>query len=198
MSTKYILHGGMMKHRSDSNKAFYKEMLKGVTDPSVLLVYFARGLDEYGYLYNRDKENFAWANPGIEVSFEIADEEEFTEQVKRNSIIFFGGGETQNLVDAVRRSSLDASMLAHKAVAGSSAGAYLISRWYYANSKDEIREGMGWLPIATMAHYGSDPKYDYWLPQERLDVIEKRLQTKVDGGKVVKLPEQEFVVYNQN
>lgn len=111
MSTKCILHGGVMKVRSDTNKAFYEEMLKGVVDPSVLLVYFARGLDEYDYLFDRDTKNFAWAVPSVESRFEIANEKDLIDQVKRNNVILFGGGETKDLIDTVQRSGLDKSML---------------------------------------------------------------------------------------
>lgn len=195
MSTKYILHGGVTATRSETNRAYFREMVTGVHEPRVLLVYFAKEPDEYEYLYERDTGNFAWANPGVDIGFTIATQENLAEQIESHNVIYFIGGETQKLIDTVGVHDLSEDDFDAKVVSGSSAGAYLLSRCYYANSRKAIFDGLGILPIAVWAHFRADRGHEYWLSEESIIQIENDLSDKVEGGPVVKLPEQEFVVY---
>ena len=57
-------------------------------------------------------------------------------------------------------------------VAGSSAGAYVLSR-YYMSSKGEMGEGLGILPIKTFAHYDKGRKDEL----NKLDAFGDKLTT---------------------
>lgn len=194
--TKFILHGGVMSPQSQSNKAFYEEMAEGIEKPKVLLVYFARESSEYDYLLNRDRDNFAWANPGKEFEFTIAESETFSEQIMNNDVLLIAGGDTERLFAAIKGTSVDMRELSKdKVIAGSSAGAYLISKWYYTNSGKEIRKGLGLINVAAWAHYRADRGNEYFVEDDQIAQIEQELKSKIDDGETALLHEQEFEVF---
>lgn len=196
--TKYILHGGMLRPQTDQNKKYYHEIVKDIHAPKILLIYFPREEDMYEDLLNRDKQNFALSNPGKTFEFEIATIEKLADQIVNCNVVFITGGETNKLLERIKESKVDLKEASHgKVVAGSSAGAYLMSEWYYTNGGKEIRQGLGLVDAAVWAHYRADRGSEYWLSEEQIAEIEKELQDKVPGQGVVKLPEQEFIVYNQ-
>jgi peptidase E len=196
MMTKFILHGGVMSPRSESNKAFYAEMSAGIDMPKVLLVYFARQITEYDYLLNRDQDNFAWANPGKDFEFTIAEPEKLHEQVAKSDVVLIAGGDTDKLFKAIRDTDIDLQEECKgKVIAGSSAGAYLISRWYYTNSGKEIRKGLGLVNVAAWAHYRADRGNEYFLEDDKIAQIEQGLRSRIDGKHVALLREQEYKVY---
>ncbi len=196
---KYILHGGIVKFQTEENKLYYQEMVKDLSNPTVLLVYFAREDSEVPKLTERDTNNFAWANPGVDIALDVANENEFIEQVKANDVIFFMGGATQKLIDAVERTGIDLKKaLEGKIVSGSSAGAYLISKWYYTNSGKEIRQGLGLLPIAVWAHYRPDKGSEYYLSEDQEQVVKETLKARIRNNKLVLLHEQEMLVFEQD
>ncbi len=195
MKTKYILHGGMMRWRTEANRLYYHEMAKGMANPKILLVYFARKDDEIPELTKRDEGNFAWANPGINIEYTVATEENFLEQVKVNDVILLAGGETQKLIDAIKRTNIELKeAFEGKIISGSSAGAYLISSWYYTNSGKEVRPGLGLLPIAVWAHYRPEKGTEFWIPQDQEQEVMNKLKIKIGDGELVLLHEQEMVV----
>lgn len=193
--TKFILHGGMMRWQTDANKLYYQETVKSIVNPKVLLVYFARQDDEISELIKRDKNSFVWANPGLIIEFTVATEKNFVEQVMVNDIIFLAGGETQKLINTVIRTEINLGVvLDGKTLSGSSAGAYLISEWYYTNSGKEIRQGLGLLPIAVWAHYRAEEGTEFYLPETKEQEIKEELIAKIGDGELVLLREQEMIV----
>lgn len=195
--TKYILHGGMLRPQTDQNRKYYHEIVKDIDAPKILLIYFPREEDMYEDLLNRDKQNFALSNPGKTFEYEIATIENLSEQIANCDVVFITGGETNKLLERIKQSNVDLKEATRgKVVAGSSAGAYLMSEWYYTNGGKEIRQGLGLVNVAAWAHYRADRGSEYWLSEEQIQGIEKELQEKIGDGEVVKLPEQEFVVYN--
>ena len=45
-----------------------------------------------------------------------------------------------------------------KVVGGSSAGAYVLSKYYYSNTEDKVEEGTGAVPVKVTAHYSEKSK----------------------------------------
>lgn len=196
--TKFILHGGVMSPRSESNAAFYREMASGSNKPNVLLVYFSRKLSEYDYLFERDRGNFAWANPGLKADYYIATIETFQDDLETADIVMFAGGDTDKLFEAVTKSGVDIhEALKDKVVAGSSAGAYLLADWYYTNSGREVRKGMGLVPVGAWAHFGAKRGDDYYLNDDEIKSVRNKLTEKVGAENLALLPEQQFMVFNQ-
>lgn len=198
MKTKYILHGGMMRWQSKFNKLYYQEMVKGVANPKVLLVYFARKGDEIPGLIERDKNNFTWANPGVKVEQTVAIEKNFVEQVRANDVILLVGGETQKLIDTVKRTEIDLKKAFEgKIISGSSAGACLLAEWFYNNSGKEIFPGLGLLPVAVWTHYRPEKGTEFWISEDQEHEVMNELRARIGDSKLALLHEQEMVVFER-
>lgn len=184
-----------MRWQTEANRRYYQEMVKGLAQPKVLLVYFAREDDEIPGLIERDKNNFAWANPGVEIEYLVATEGDFAKQVQESDVILLADGETDKLIATVKRTGIDLKQAFEgKIVSGSSAEAYLIAEWYYTNNDREIRRGLGLLPIAVWAHYRPEKGSEYDISESEIETIEKEMLTHVSEDKFIKIPEQEMVV----
>jgi hypothetical protein len=193
--TKYILHGGVNGPQTFDNKLFYQEMIKGFDKPNVLLVYFSREINEYDYLLNRDTNNFKWAEPGKTCSFVVATEENFKEELAKADVVFMCGGVTTKLLGAMNRMNVDLKELFKgKVVAGSSAGANLISEWHYGNVQKRVMKGSCLLPITIFVHYKAPPDTEFWKSDEEIAEIEKDLIQMSGRDEIIRLPEQKFVV----
>ncbi len=193
--TKYILHGGASAPQSEDNRLFYQEMVKDLTNPKVLLVYFAREFDEYDYLKNRDINNFRWANPEVQFTFAFANEDDFIRQVQEADAVFFAGGTSYKLIAALREQDVNLKQLFEgKIISGSSAGANMMSEWFYGYGAKEVGEGLGVLPITVFVHYKADKDTKFWLSDESTAEIEKELIEKSGRSEIIRIPEQKFQI----
>ena len=59
-----------------------------------------------------------------------------------------------------------------KTVAGSSAGAYVLSAFNYDKSEKTVRTGLGFVPVRTICHYGS-PTNEH-TGEEAIQVMESQ------------------------
>lgn len=157
--TKYILHGGYTSTDSESNRTFYAEITRDVSDGGiVLLCYFAaKDVDNSGR-FKEDSERIKERSGGKNFTFLIADEMNFIEQVKQADVLYIRGGSTPKLLGVLRKYPDLKEHLEGKTVAGSSAGAYAIGRYspfHDDESGGEAREGLGLLPFRIVCHYES-------------------------------------------
>ncbi len=162
--TKYILHGGQTKIKNKFNNLFFKEIVSSKKGSlRVLLVFFAREEKDWKEHEERAKDQFTQADPQKHIEFEVAvkNPEKFTQQVKKADVIYLLGGTTPLIIDALSKVKNLEELFNGKIVVGSSAGAYVLSRYYYSNEADDlsgsdtagIGKGLGILPIKVMAHY---------------------------------------------
>ena len=154
MKTKFILHGGYTREQNELNEGFFKELAQSVLDGgTILLVYFASddGIDKF----EDDRKRISNFVENKEVTFVKATENDFINQVKNADVIYLRGGNTQQLKAQLSMYPELHEYILGKTVAGSSAGAYVLSKYYYSNSRDEVLEGFGFLPIRVVCHYQS-------------------------------------------
>lgn len=187
--TKYILHGGNTRDKTEDNKEFFVELTNGLLDnATILCIYFSRPKELWPELFEQDKINFSSASPQKVFKFMLADDSTptFVEQLKKAAVVHLRGGETDKLKETLSKVKNLNKLLKNKVVSGSSAGAYVLSRYYYTNSKDEIREGLGILPIKTFCHY----------TEEKSDKL-KLLKEHGEDLKTYAIPEEKFFVFEQ-
>lgn len=171
MSTKFILHGGMLSRPSEHNDSFFKEVTKDLKDgDTVLFVGFARR-DEVDRMriYERDK-GYILAQTDMNILVENAEYDTFESQVKNAKVIFVTGGDTPELQRDFQRYPELQQWLQGKVYVGSSAGALVTARYYHTCADDEIVKGLDWLPIRLMVHYGSE---DFNATPERLEELKE-------------------------
>lgn len=138
------------------NEEFFKEMLSDVPKGGVVLcVYFASDTGDVDKKFVEDEQRLKSYVDNKNVSFLKATEADFENQVKKSDVIFLRGGDTELLLLKLREYPKLKELLVGKTVAGSSAGAYALSKYYYSKPKDLVREGLGLLPVRTVCHYQS-------------------------------------------
>ena len=183
MKTKFILHGGFnSQNKEENNSDFYKEILKDAPENAlILLVPFAKEEDRI-YLatqkvtleLNRNK----WQE---NIMVEIANEKEFLKQLQLVNIIYFHGGVSLKLLHTLKKYPALGEMLEGKTIAGESAGANVLGKFFYSPHADNVFEGLGILPIKIIPHY----KEEY---VGKLDEVGLGLKT-------ILLPEYTFKIY---
>lgn len=187
--TKFLIHGGATGLPVDSNKQFFKQAIPDLDRTiKVLIVYFSRKKEDYDWMFEQDIKNFKSNSPDKKLELEIAedDKNKFIEQIKKSDVIYVRGGDTIKLLDKIKQISSFGELLKDKVYAGSSAGMYLVAKYFYNNDGKRIREGLGVLPIKAFAHW-DETKQDI---VDQLDAYKEKLP-------IYKVREGEFVVIEQ-
>lgn len=157
--TKYILHGGNTSTPNKWNKEFYTEIGKDVPENSqVLLVYFSRREEEYNQLFAQDKQRIIDNAGGKKLTFVSANKKDFLDQVRKSQAIYMRGGETMQLINTLKQYPEFTELLEGKTIAGSSAGAYAMSKYFYSPSEGGVFEGLGILPVRINCHWDGGQK----------------------------------------
>jgi len=152
--TKYVLHGGFSRKKNDLNNNFFKEIVKKLgNEIKVLLVYFASQESEYKEKLEQEKNSFLRNSENRSLKFEIANRNNFIEQIKNADVIYIRGGDTFKLLEILKLYPKFSEAIEAKVVVGSSAGAYVLSKYFYSRIRERIVNGLGILPIAIACHY---------------------------------------------
>lgn len=155
--TKYILHGGSSNKPSSETDTFFREMAAETKAGSVVLLnYFSRKDEEITRLAEADKGRFLANSDNQDLVFEIATRDGFAEQIARADVLFMKGGETAKLVVAMQKYGNLEELFKDKVIAGSSAGTYVLCKYYWENDIDELGEGLGLFYIKAYCHYSQD------------------------------------------
>jgi len=153
--TKYILHGGATSALDVENKIFFNAIAKDFkSDSTILLIYFSRKKEDYEQSFEQDKMMFLDNSDNKKVNFIVASEENFIEELKKADAVYMRGGDTLQLLNTLKKYTEFTDLIqTKKVVAGSSAGAYVLVKFFFSNSKNDIYEGLGILPIKMICHY---------------------------------------------
>ncbi len=186
MATKFILHGGFPPKQKQEDDPFFLEILKDTPENTkILLCYFAKEKDR---IPDNSREDIAQFEKNKEVfkslSFEIADEEKFPEQIKNADVIYLHGGKTTKLLAALQKFPDLKELFLEKTVAADSAGVNSISSFCYSQSADTILEGVGIIPFKTICHYSEEFR-------GKADELNQR----DDSSELLYLAENEYRVY---
>lgn len=154
--TKFILHGGYTGESNEQNESFYKTIAESIPkNGKVLFIYFANtdGIEEK---FEEDKNRINSYLGDNFVSFVLAESSLLSKQLVESDVIYIRGGDTNLLKAELEKTPNFKDLLYGKTVAGSSAGAYVLSSLYYSNSKDAVLSGFGCLPIRCACHFESN------------------------------------------
>ena len=186
MVTKYILHGGNTAEKSEDNKRFFREIVKDLKNQAnVLIVYFARNKKEWPKLFRQDIRCFRSFGRRKDIDLVLAKKNirYLIGQIKDAGAIYMRGGKTFRIKEVLQKVKNLRQLFQGKVVAGSSAGAYVLAK-YYINSGGQLGEGLDILPIKIIAHYNT-------ADQKRL--LEK-LKNYREPLKTYTIAEHKFVV----
>ena len=191
MATKYILAGGYRAKAADGGKAFAEELAKGFEEPvKILVCLFARPRETWSTVFLEDKEFFTAHLAGKKKEITLADPDTFAEQVTWANAIYVRGGTTEALLNQLKQGVDWEKALNDKTLAGSSAGANAIGKYYYGLDAQKVGEGLGLLPIKVLVHYRSD----YNAPNIDWNKAYSELNNYQEDLPLIALKEGEFKV----
>lgn len=189
MKIKFIIAGGVVT-KKNKGKEFFEEFIKGFKEPiKILDVLFSRLEKTWERIFEEDKEFYS-KRLNKKFILELAKPENFAKQVENSNVIFFIGGNTEKLLETLKRDLSWIKFLDGKTLAGTSAGADAISKYYYDIEKFEVKEGLGLVPIKVIVHFkssGTYPKVNWEKAVEQLKNYGKNLP-------IYKLKEGDFIV----
>jgi len=133
------------------------------------LVCFSKQDNEVSASVIKDTKQFEKNKGNKNLNFELADENNFTEQVKKADIIYLRGGRTSKLLATLKKFTNLQELLTGKIVAGESAGAYVLSTCFYSKSEKGLFSGLGFVPVKTICHYIGENA-------EKLDTCPKNIE----------------------
>jgi peptidase E len=194
--TKYILVGGYVHKALDGGKAFCEELIKGFKNKPVKILdcMFARKIEAWDETLERDQVFFKKFVKDFEL--ELADPNNFTEQVKHSDIIYLRGGHTQLLMELLSKNLDWTKELNGKVLAGTSAGGDVIAKYYTVLKTKRIGEGLSLLPIKFIPHWDSD-----YSDEEASNINWKEELNKIKHYKedlpIYTLKEGQFKVFDQ-
>ncbi|MCF7831669.1 MAG: Type 1 glutamine amidotransferase-like domain-containing protein [Candidatus Pacebacteria bacterium] len=193
---KYVLVGGKVHAAPDNGRAFVSELVKDFTDKPVkiLICLFAVPKEQRQEKIIGDREYFSKFISDFEI--ELADENIFTDQVRHSDVIFLRGGHTRPLMDLLTKNLNWLKELDGKVLAGTSAGAEVISRYYFVTKTNRNGDGLGLLPIKFIPHWKSsyfddEPQNIDW------DKIYSDFKNYKEDLELITLKEGEFRVIKQ-
>jgi len=191
MKNRYILIGGFPWKAPDGGKKFAEELVKGFDQPvKILDCFFACDRKDWGESYIKDQGFFAKHMPEMRLEFEMAEPDRFAEQVRRADVVYIRGGSSESAIHLLGKDDSWKSYLGGKTVAGTSAGADAISKYYYDIDGLKVCEGLGLLPSKVIVHY----KSDYNSPNVDWDKAYSDLQAYNENLPILALAEGEFKV----
>lgn len=185
--TKFILHGGNSDRKTEANEKFFLEIANSVSKEkvNVLCIYFARPEHRWDDSFQEDK--LAFLNLDTEKKFAIemanSDLNEFRNQIMWADVIYIQGGRKGNLKEKLLELGSFNELIHDKIVVGISAGANILAKYYYSSVAEDIREGLGILPIKTFCHFKEEYSDDL-----------KKLETYKEKLPLYKILEEKFII----
>ncbi|MFZ1720631.1 MAG: Type 1 glutamine amidotransferase-like domain-containing protein [Candidatus Moraniibacteriota bacterium] len=186
MKTKFILHGGFdLKKTNSNNTDFYTEILKDAPENAeILLVPFARETDTIPAATNKVIAELNKIKKQHVITINIAREDNFLEQVRPADVVYFHGGVSLKLLKTLRKYPDLREFLKGKIVAGESAGANVLCKFFFSPHADDVFEGLGIVPVKIIPHY----KKEY---EGRIDHVGADVETLL-------LPEYTYKIFYQD
>jgi peptidase E len=182
--TKFILHGGGEMQPNAEHDAFFKEMLKGLSENAkILFVYFAIPDESIESRHSTYVDYLRRNGEGKEFDVKIASYKNFINEIRWADVVYFRGGDAFRLLGVVGQyPDFEKELLKKMVVAGSSAGVYFLSKYAFSRSREIIYKGLGILPIKTNCHYSEEK--------------EKGVMSAIGGysGKLLLLKEGEYKI----
>jgi peptidase E len=186
MGIELFLHGGTSNRESEKNKKFFTEIIDSVPkqDVKILCFYFARPFHRWEESFYEDRDIFESVDSRKELKIEKAKIDKFESQIESSDLIFINGGMKGCLKEELLKLGDLKVMFRDKVVVGISAGANMMSKYYYSSMAGGIREGISLLPIKLFTHYDDDN-------EEELIILEKYKKAL----KAYKIWEEEYIKF---
>lgn len=194
--TKYVLNSGGMRNNPEGAKRYFAELVKDTSaNPRILMCLFAQPREVWEEKFGSYVDGFRpYVPDDVEPTYELAFPDTFAEQVAASDIIYCHGGD-DHLAQYWFEKLNTVEVWKGKVVGTNSAATHALSTYFWTCDWRELKEGLGVLPIKTIAHYESG--YGKDDPRGPIDWAEAKKKLEDYGDQslpVYALPEGEYVV----
>lgn len=199
LKTKIILGGGFASKSPDGGRSLYDDIVRDLPDPiRVLNVVFALPESKWEHTEIKNENLFQKLVPNRQIQSELANYNDFPDQVKRSDVVFLHGGDPEKLKDKLNKIEGLNTLLKGKRIVGISAGAYALSAFYIKvdeNGEVSLEKGLGYLPIKTVVHYRSSFYVSKFPDVFSWDKVDQLLNKVEPGYRSVLLREGEYEIF---
>lgn len=156
--TRFILHGGIVAGQPQllAEMSFFNKFIKDLPRSAhVLCLYIAIDPDRWEDEFKHELEKMSTQIEPNAIELELGsnDAQQLKEQIKLSDAVYLRGGSNTELIKStLMKESKLGELFSDKVVAGSSAGAYALSR-YYISTKGVVGRGLDIVPCKVIAHY---------------------------------------------
>ncbi|HKR81381.1 MAG TPA: Type 1 glutamine amidotransferase-like domain-containing protein [Candidatus Saccharimonadales bacterium] len=197
MSKTFILAGGNDRKSPDYGLRLSQEIAKHVTNPKILSCFYSwpeesweqKAEDWQSWFSN----NFNWP-----FTYDYARADSLLEQMDAADVIYFHGGDTNLLFEHLPPVEKLKKHFQDKVIIGSSAGANMLSKYFWSSKRAAFGEGLGILDINIMVHYGAPDHEGFKRTPEDWQREEAEFQEHIGGRTITHLPEGQFVIIEQD
>ncbi len=195
--TKYVLNSGGLKRNIPGAKKFIAEMVKELgSNPKILFCFFAEKRENWEEKFPQYVEGFrSWSPEGVVPDIELAFPGTFEQQIKKSDIVYIHGGDDHLVLHWLKQFDIP-SIWEGKVVGTNSASTHAVSRSFWTCDWRELQDGLGILPIKTLAHFNSS--YGETDPRGPVDWGAAKKELAEYGDKslpIYALEEGEFEVF---
>jgi len=193
--TKYIIVGGYVHKAKDEGKAFCEELIKGINKKPIKILDCMFACKKEDWQETIEKDNIFFSKFINNFKLEVANPDNFTEQVKNSDVIYLKGGYTSPLMELLSKDMNWIKELDGKVLAGTSAGADAIAKYYSVLKTNRIGDGLGLLSIKFIPHWMND--YSDEVRDIDWDGELKKIKDYKEDLPIYTLQEGEFKVFNK-
>ncbi|EDK72303.1 hypothetical protein TM7_0573 [candidate division TM7 genomosp. GTL1] len=195
--TVYILAGGNDRKSEDYGYRLSEEIAKHSTNPKILSCFFSAPPKEW---QQKARDWKGWFSDHFTQPFTYdyaKNYETFLEQIDTANVVYFHGGDTRLLFEHLSETQVLKEHFRNKIIIGSSAGANMLSTYYWSSTRGDCNEGRAVLDINVMVHYRASDASGYKRTSEDWKREEAEFQKCLGDRTITPLPEGQFVVIGE-
>jgi hypothetical protein len=191
--TVFILAGGNDRNVKDYGHRLSEEVAKYTTNPKILSCFFSSPKETWE---EKAQDWKGWFSDNFTQSFtyDYAKLESLLGQIDAADVIYFHGGDTKLLFKNLPHTQMLKEHFKDKIIIGSSAGANMLSRYYWSSTRGVFGEGRDILDVNVMVHYGAPDASGRKRTLEDWKREETEFQKRIGNDQtVIHLPEGQSV-----
>jgi hypothetical protein len=191
--TIFILAGGNDRKFPDYGRRLDEEIAKHVTNPKILSCFFSQPEETWE---QKAKDYKSWFSNNFTQPFtyDYARADSLLQQMDAADVVYFHGGDTQLLFEHLPPAEELKKHFQDKVIIGSSAGANMLSTYFWSSKRAAFGEGLGILDVNIMVHYGALDHDGFKRTTEDWQREEAEFQKRIGDRKITYLPEAQFIV----
>lgn len=191
--TTYILAGGCDGDYPEYMAQLSRVVHGMVSKPKILSCGFSGSDAQSQNRFPKRKKMFEDRFGSFE-SFTMATREGFIEEIRKSDVIYFHGGSTKPLFEAMKYYPDIEKEFAGKIVVGSSAGANYLSSYCFSPVANDIGQSGGIVDVAVVVHYGSSGFNEMTFEPGYWEQAAQLVREASEKEEVLLLPEGTFAV----